>query len=59
MDSFFGGWCNPMKKNLNLILEESEIIELCQIIMDDDAEQALTFLKHHLKGKIRDLLEGG
>jgi len=48
-----------MKKNLSLVLEENEIIGLCQILMDDDAEGALTFLKHHYKGKIRDLLEGG
>lgn len=48
-----------MKKNLNLALDESEIIELCQILMDDDAEAALLFLKRHCKGKVKELLEGG
>lgn len=49
----------PMKKNLSLVLEESEIIELCQILMDDDAEGALLFLKRHCRGKVKELLEGG
>jgi uncharacterized glyoxalase superfamily protein PhnB len=30
-----------------------------RILMDDDAEAALHFLKKHFKGKARDLLEGG
>jgi len=29
------------------------------ILMDDDAEDALVFLKTHFKGKVRELLEGG
>lgn len=49
----------PMKKTLSLVLEESEIIELCQILMDDDAEGALLFLKRHCRGKVKELLEGG
>ena len=48
-----------MKKALNLILEDQNIIELMRILMDDDAEGALVFLKTHFKGKARDLLEGG
>ena len=48
-----------MKKALNLILEDPELIELMRILMDDDAEGALLFLKTHFKGKARDLLEGG
>ncbi len=48
-----------MKKALNLILEDHEIIELMRILMDDDAESALVFLKTHCKGKARELLEGG
>ena len=48
-----------MKKALNLILEDQEIIELVRILMDDDAEGALVFLKTHCKGKARGLLEGG
>ena len=47
------------KKALQLILEDSDLIELARILMDDDAEGALTFLKKALKGKSKDLLEGG
>ena len=48
-----------MKKNISLIVEDEDIIELMRILMDDDAEGALAFLKKHFKGKGRDLLEGG
>jgi hypothetical protein len=47
------------KKALQLILEDADLIELARILMDDDAEDALAFLKKHLKGKAKDLLEGG
>lgn len=48
-----------MKKSLNLILEDEDIIELMRVLMDSDAESALEFLRRHFKGKARDLLEGG
>lgn len=48
-----------MKKALSLALEDDEIIELIRILMDDDADGALAWLKTHFKGKARDLLEGG
>lgn len=48
-----------MKKGFQLVLDDEEIIELMRILMDDDAEAALVFLKTHFKGKARDLLEGG
>jgi hypothetical protein len=48
-----------MKKALSIVLEEQEVIELMRILMDDDAESALAFLKVHFKGKARELLEGG
>ena len=48
-----------MKKALQLNLEEKDIIELMRIMLDEDTEGALTFLKDHFKGKARDLLEGG
>jgi hypothetical protein len=48
-----------MKKSLNLILADEDIIELMRILMDSDAEDALEFLRQHFKGKARDLLEGG
>ena len=48
-----------MKKGVNLILEDEDIIELMRILMDEDAEAALGFLRKHFKGKVRELLEGG
>jgi hypothetical protein len=48
-----------MKKGLHLILEDKDILELMRIMIDDDTDGALTFLKEHFKGKARDLLEGG
>jgi len=48
-----------MKKGLTLTLEDAELIELCRILMDKDAEGALEFLQSHIKGRARDLLEGG
>lgn len=48
-----------MKKALSIVLEDQDIIELMRILMDDDAEGALAFLKQHFKGKARELLEGG
>ena len=47
------------KKALSLVLEDADLIELARILMDDDAEAALEFLKRHLKGKAKELLEGG
>ena len=48
-----------MKKNLNLLLEDEDIIELMRVLLDGDAEGALEFLRLHFKGKARELLEGG
>lgn len=48
-----------MKKATSLVLEESDAIELMRILLDEDAQGALEFLKKHFKGKARDLLEGG
>ena len=48
-----------MKKGFTLVFEDEELIELCRILMDRDAEGALTFLQAHFKGKVRELLEGG
>lgn len=48
-----------MKKAINLTLEDGEIVELIRIMLDEDAEAALEFLKGHFKGKARELLEGG
>jgi hypothetical protein len=48
-----------MKKTLQVALEDQEIIELMRVLLDDDAQGALDFLKIHFKGKPRELLEGG
>jgi hypothetical protein len=48
-----------MKKALNLVLEDEDIIELMRILMDSDAPAALEFLRLHFKGKGRELLDGG
>jgi hypothetical protein len=48
-----------MKKALHLVLEDEDILELMRILMDDDAQCALVFLKKNFKGKARGLLEGG
>ena len=41
------------------MLDDQAAIELIRILMDDDAEGGLGFLKQHFKGKARELLEGG
>ena len=48
-----------VKKTLQVAVKDQDIIELMRILMDDDAEAALVFLKTHFKGKARELLEGG
>jgi hypothetical protein len=48
-----------MKKGLHIALEDDQIIELMRILLDEDAQGALEFLKQHFKGKARELLEGG
>ena len=48
-----------MKKALSLVLEDDEIIELIRILMDEDADGALFWLKTRFKGKTCDLLESG
>jgi hypothetical protein len=42
-----------------VILEDPDLIELMRILLDEDAEGALTFLRTDFKGKARELLEGG
>jgi hypothetical protein len=48
-----------MKKAVSIVLDDQEIVELIRILIDNDAEDALSFLKIHFKGKARELLEGG
>ncbi len=48
-----------MKKSISIVLEDQDVLELMRILLDEDAEGALAFLKQHFKGKARDLIEGG
>ena len=48
-----------MKKVLTIVIEEHDLIELMRILMDDDADSALAFLRRHLRGKAREALEAG
>lgn len=48
-----------MKKVFSIVLEDKDLLDLMRIMMDDDADGALAFLKVHFKSKARELLEGG
>ena len=48
-----------MKKSISLVLEDEQLFELMRILLDDDADGALKFLKVHFKGRALELLEGG
>lgn len=48
-----------MKKGIMLAFDDAELIELIRILIDEDAEAALVFLREHFRGKARDMLEGG
>lgn len=48
-----------MKQMIQLPLRNEDLLELLRILIDEDPQGALDFLKLHFKGKARDLLEGG
>jgi len=48
-----------MKKGLTIILTDEELLDLCRIILDKDAEGALQFVEKHLKKPANEALEGG
>lgn len=48
-----------MKKAIQLTLDDKDLVELIRILIDEDAQGALAFLKTHLRGKAKGLLEGG
>lgn len=48
-----------MKKGLTVLLTDEELVDLCRIILDRDAEGALEFLDRHLKKPAQQALEGG
>ena len=48
-----------MKKSLSILLNDEELLDLCRIMIDEDAEDALAFLEQHLKKPVKHALEGG
>ncbi len=48
-----------MKKAMTVVLDDEQILQLMRILIDNDAEDALVFVKTHFKSKARELLEGG
>ena len=48
-----------MKKSLSILLTDDELLDLCRILIDEDAEAALVFLEQHLKKPVKHALEGG
>ena len=48
-----------MKKAMTLVFDDRDLVDLVQILIDEDAQGALAFVKRHFKGKARELLEGG
>lgn len=47
-----------MKRTLILALTDEEMLELQRILLDEDRENALRFLKKHLSDKVKGILEG-
>jgi len=47
------------KKGITLILDDRERQELYRIILDDDREAALAFIKERLRSPLLEALEGG
>jgi hypothetical protein len=48
-----------MKKSITLTLSDEELMELQRILLDEDKEEALRFLKTHLEKQVRGVLSGG
>jgi hypothetical protein len=47
-----------MKKSISLTLTDEEIMELQRILLDEDREEALRFLKKHLNKKVQEVISG-
>jgi len=47
-----------MSEVMNIVLEEADILELERVLLDDDADGALAWMKVHLSGKGLHVLEG-
>ena len=47
-----------MKKSITLTLSDEELMELQRILLDEDREEALRFLKIHLDKKVKSAISG-
>jgi hypothetical protein len=45
------------KKLLQIPLDDQELVDLYQLILDRDADEALAFLQKHARSQVRDLLD--
>lgn len=46
-----------MRKVMNLILDDEDVLELMRILLDDDEQAAVAWLRAHREAKARDCLE--
>jgi hypothetical protein len=47
-----------MKKSITLTLSDEELMELQRIMLDEDREAALQFLKKHLYKQVKAVISG-
>jgi hypothetical protein len=47
-----------MKKSITITLSDEELMELQRILLDEDREEALRFLKKHLNKKVQEVISG-
>jgi hypothetical protein len=48
-----------MKKSITLTLSDEELMEFQGILLDEDREEALRFLKTHLEKQVKATISGG
>ena len=48
-----------MNKGLLLTLTDAELLDLCRILQDGDKDDALSFLRDHLRRPAERAVEGG
>ena len=47
-----------MKKSITLMLTDEELFDLERVMLDDDRETALKFLKKHLEREVKAAISG-
>jgi len=47
-----------MKKSITLTLSDEELMELQRILLDEDREETMRFLKKYLDKKVRETISG-